>query len=286
MSHVGWILRYFCAVIYFIVLIKNGRIMGQRMIGMVSKLAIDQRKSLRRYAITVSIVTIVIRILEVGVTINHLYVVRAVMIHAIADVVTEIKQCMINWLILGAFIHCFVVRIILMTERNYFLRLKVMLDNKFTDEELAKERAILSNDRQELMTLFSLIPVTWFAHIFIELSASVMEAFDSSITSPLRFVQLVSITCQTLVIFYIIFTCEQVNTCVKDNVSSVILWITSQHRSSEYHLLVHELKECSRQQFTAWSMFEIHRTFVLSFISSLITFTVLFTQTANTVVKT
>ena len=65
---------------------------------------------------------------------------------------------------------------------------------------------------------------------------------------------------------------------LRKQIEEVLKKLIASERVDGVPQLVHELEKAGGSEFTAWDMFDINRKFVLSFVSSLITFTVLFIQ--------
>ena len=91
---------------------------------------------------------------------------------------------------------------------------------------------------------------------------------------------------RVLTLSYVVHVCETTTAYTKEMTNAVVSILVESGRMTEMADLVAELKESSEFSFTVWSMFDINRRFVLSLLSSLITFTVLFIQIANGIRKT
>lgn len=203
--------------------------------------------------------------------------------------ISELRTTLNQWYIAGCLMYTFLVKMVHMMQINYFDRLQHKLittpKSQIDDSTLAHDCSVMSHECSELMSCMSIIPIFWFLQIFVESAATVMEFFDFKYLGPSIYLMLAYFFCQAGLLFYLIFVCDSVSTQLRSDIRQLISKLMIEKKSKDLPELVHQLEKMSEMEFTVCNMFNINRKLVISFTTSLITFTVLFIQIANGAIK-
>ena len=81
---------------------------------------------------------------------------------------------------------------------------------------------------------------------------------------------------QVTVMSCIVYLCDKCTLFTRRHTSAVLLTLMERGVVSQVPLFVAELQEAAAAEFTVFQTFDINRGFMLAFVSSLISFTVLF----------
>ena len=276
----GWMHTLF-GISFLVIMFRNSERMGDMISFCIKSLTPEQRSCLFKHSLIALATSIMIYLIDIATVAVHLISVNAKGIHVVRDVSTEVRL-LNQWLIGGCFIYTFFVRMTGFMEDNYFIRLNQQISSSGSDpESLAYDRWMLTEDRNKLFATLSVTPIFWFTSFFFKMGGNMMNTMEPSNESAERITSLLPLFSQAGVLFYLIFVCDSVGAGVKKKANDVIGVLISRRLTKEYEPLIDQLRESASKEFTAWYTFDINRKFVLSFISSLITFTVLFIQLAR-----
>lgn len=281
LTQLSYMLRVIYSILFIIVVYCKREKMSLVIKETVTDLSKDQKSSLRRHAMICMMFTIAARILEIIGTVVHFVYENISLFHFLSDTLAEVRYTMNQWFMTGCFIHTFFVKIVSLRQENFFARVNhvLMIQTNPDDAILAQDCMKLRTEKDKLMSCLTFIPISWFAHIFIDLAATLMESSESQQQDLLEQITLYyPVTIHSAVVFYVIFQADSVSSILKKKIEAAQSKIMSLRMAGRLPLLMHELEKSRDSEFSAWNMFDINRRFVLSFISSLITFTVLFIQ--------
>ena len=207
----------------------------------------------------------------------HLW--RALWWHIVVDTVRT-YMVFNSWFIGGSCAYTFLVKLIAAREETFFHRLNHALTKSLTQTErvdLILERRRLTEFKESVLHAFSLIPCLWFAFIFIKIGM-VYENTSFAEHPAMIALRAFEVVLLILILVYVIDVCESVTARTKKMTTAVETALIQSGRMSETSDVMHELRESSNFAFAVCSVFDINRRTALSFLSSLITFTVLFVQ--------
>lgn len=280
LTQLSYILRVISSMLFVIVMSHTKEKTGLMIKLFVTDLTANQRSSLRRHAVICMVFSLSSRLIELIGTIMHLIFENVSLYHILSDSIPEIRYTMNQWFMTGCFIHTFFVKAVAFRHNNFFDRLHhtIRIQAHPDDAFLANECMRLRNQRDELMSCLMFVPICWFGLIFVELAAVVMESSEIEHSSVEQIMIVIPLAAYSLVLFYATFQADDVSNRLKKKIKAALSDIMSVRMTEKLPLLAHELENSMDSEFTAWSMFDINRKFVLSFISALITFTVLFIQ--------
>ena len=130
---------------------------------------------------------------------------------------------------------------------------------------------------------FSMFPFIWFVILFYKSCFHLIllksQSFMIDIPMAINYVWFVV---EYLATMSILFTIDRVNKQTQRSFESYRKrFIRSKMSGSASRELNNDIEKQLNLKLTAWSMFELNKSFILSFISSLITFSVLFMQLSN-----
>ena len=281
--HFSSTLFHWCFVV---VLMRSRGRMAESLSRGLSDLSSEQRTVLERQSLRCFLAYLLIRLVDVSAAVVHVYSTPASLMHTVSHVLKEWRETT-PWLVAGALIYCFFVRVIRLREESFFARLwlheeaSAATGGKSDATDWAHERWLLDSERKDLLSTLSLTPVLWFAHIILQTSAAVMDAVDSSNTKAERVTTLLPLASQSLVLLFLVCLCDSTTRFLRQESSRFSAQAARTQRLEQLRPLLKQLKHSSRREFTASSFFDLNRRFLLSFASSLVTFTVLFIQIAS-----
>ena len=179
----------------------------------------------------------------------------------------------------GRFVYCFYIRLISLREKQLLQR--VEKESKFlTPGNISTQLRKLYTFKNFVQDRFSILPVLWFFKEFVFLLGSVLtqQQFWSK-HNPLFFWSMNVMPSLYSLLAHIFLVCY-VDHC-KQDVDAQIDRLTESLSSQDYdkwQTIINELDRAKGFNFTASNLFDINKRTGLSFISSLITLTVLFEQ--------
>ena len=179
----------------------------------------------------------------------------------------------------GRFVYCFYIRLISLQEKQFLHRVEKE-SKSLAPGNVSNELRKLYAFKNFVQDRFSILPVVWFFKEFVYCLGSVVTQQQSwSQENPL-FYWLIVITPSLYSILVHIFLVCYVDHC-KQDVDAQIDRLTQSLSSEDYEkwqMIISELDRAKKFNFSASNLFDINKRTGLSFISALITLTVLFEQ--------
>ena len=178
----------------------------------------------------------------------------------------------------GRFIYCFYIRMVCLREKQVLQ--KIEKECKFlTPGNVSIQQRKLLAYKNFVQNRFSILPVLWFLKELIFCLVSVLTQEESwSQENPIFYWLYITPVIYSLLLH--IFMVCYVDHC-KQDVDAQINRLTHLLASQDYdkwHTIINELDRAKGFNFTASNLFDMNKRTGLSFISSLITLTVLFEQ--------
>ena len=142
----------------------------------------------------------------------------------------------------------------------------------------------MNNLHTAFETLFSPLPFLSFSQEFLTLTQYTIYYSLNPVETPDQFilvgVKYIRILIHTFFVFSIIYFIVRFNLQLESLVQDISSNVNHNPSfdSLTKMLLIDKVQKMSKQKFTAWNMFDIEKGVILSFLSSLITFNVLFVQ--------
>lgn len=247
----------------------------------VKSVTCEQRRCLHSFAVKESVTFCLTIPFYVPLVLYHLIESNADVYHVMDDILTYVTRAF-NWFPISILIFLFIVKIVETNESNYFSRVSSEVMKKspnfMTDYRLAGERKVMVTERKELLACLSIVPCMWFADVFLQMSAILMDVFEGD-----RYYKLTALVIRIIFLVVVVATCESCAATTEQQTFQLLTSMTADASIARFPNLTSELEQRPGIDFEVWSLFRIRRQIVLPFVSSLITFTVLFIQIAHQV---
>ena len=236
-------------------------------------------------------------LVSVGTIFSLLYTLDIVISHAILYFVQEdnsnkmtliqIFACMMSLkdyhLIAGRTIFCFFIRMTTFANINMMRDMQSAAENHFEDMTPSKASWLLKKSlmtKEEVLSSFSGLPALWFLREFVFIVGAIMMNGNAwIITYPFMYIMVFVIAPLLSLLSHVFLVCfiDYCNKQVRKQAEELDLALTSVNYKKWFPVLI-EINEYKKYEFSACDLFDINKSVGLSFISSLITFTVLFQQ--------
>ena len=252
----------------------------------------NQRSSLWKHALSFLLLKVTISLESIVSLAFHLQ--NRTLDHILLDLLTSYTT-LNPWFLGGIGIYTFFIKVISFREECYFDDLMSRLvnltgeagktqalahDYRLLQTNLILERRSITRFRTDVLSAFSFIPCLWFAFIFARIGMVYENGglFDSLVVFAIN---VEGVLILVLSISYLVNVCEHLASRTKDRTNELIDSLTQTGALFEMPAFVSELERSSDVKVTVWSAFDINRRFALSFLASMITFTVLLIQLAS-----
>lgn len=138
----------------------------------------------------------------------------------------------------------------------------------------------IKQNRQHFEEVCNFLPFLWFTYACLACSGYINQFSNEEIYSILNVAEYIFFIAYLFTsLFFISFINSKLQKSTKSVLDSLMLTDTSE---SQYKtLLIEEFKQNSKIQFTASNFFRLEKSFALTFISAVSSFTVLFLQMAH-----
>ena len=179
----------------------------------------------------------------------------------------------------GRFVYCFYIRMVSLREKQFLQRVEKECKS-LTPGNVSHELRKLYAFKNLVQDKFSILPVLWFLKELVFCLGSVVTHQESRSKQNPTFYGLIIIIPTLYSLLAHIFLVCYVDYC-KQDIDAQIDRLTQSLASQDYEkwqMIISELDRAKEFNFTASNLFEINKRTGLSFISSLITLTVLFEQ--------
>ena len=179
----------------------------------------------------------------------------------------------------GRFVYCFYIRLISLREKQFLQRIE-KLSKSLTPGNVSTQLRKLYAFKNFVQDRFSILPVLWFFKEFVFCLGSVLTQQQFWSKHNPTFSWLMNVMPSLYSLLAHIFLVCYVDHC-KQDVDAQIDRLTQSLTSQDYdkwQTIISELDMAKGFHFTASNLFDINKRTGLSFISSLITLTVLFEQ--------
>jgi hypothetical protein len=158
---------------------------------------------------------------------------------------------------------------------------KVRLNENITTGMVVMTIRHCLKGREEIISYFSAMPVIWFFREFVFLIGAIMMILDNEWRSSnwllVMFAYIIPLILSQLTLFFLICFVDNCHNSVKKKIDSLIDTMI-QNDYDKWSAVISELNILKDYQMTACNLFNINKSVGLSFLSSLISFTVLFQQ--------
>lgn len=193
-----------------------------------------------------------------------------------------------NWVVGGIHVYNFFVRAIKEFELMYFDSLLRKMETTLyrpTPTQVCRDRLRIMALKENFVQATGVIPVLWFLKEFIYFSGILMnlkatfsnqEYFIMSIM-----VHVVPLTIIVSTVISLMFVTDNCNAEIHTKIDEAARTILEKEEVSVWQPVLNQLDCEKRFQFRAWNLFDINKYLILAFVSSLITFSALFTQISD-----
>ena len=134
----------------------------------------------------------------------------------------------------------------------------------------------LSRDRERLLRPFSVLPVFWFLSLFLESVVVGIEMIERYTDWPQRVWRIAPLVTDVAVLSLLIWSCDDVVLLTRKRTRAVLSRLMHATRSPAATGLMRQLKESAAAEIMVFDAFAVNRSFLLAFLSSLLSFTLLF----------
>ena len=137
--------------------------------------------------------------------------------------------------------------------------------------------------KDDAMKILSIFPFLFFCYMFVESVGLIIELQASLLKKQIVYsCFLVSRLCVTLILAFVMsFMTSNFCSESKKKLKELQLNIISSRNSAKWNYVFEKIKEAKDYEYNAYGLFRMNKQLVLTFCSSLITFTVLFVQLMN-----
>ena len=174
------------------------------------------------------------------------------------------------------------VKMIRFREENYFKELSEQLTTTGFESEdtikLALERKRAAKQRNKLFQPFYYVPVFWFLYLFLRSTVVLIEMTETFPGTNERLWRLLPLIYQIVSISNIVYLCDRCSRFIRKKSNQFVMDVMAggEPLADRLDPLCLEIEETADQEFTVFETFAINRPFILAFLGSLISFTVLF----------
>lgn len=282
------ILQQFMAIIFVVVVTRNRKKLV-RLLDLLSRhLNRQDFDSLKHYAFFLSVAFFVK--LAGDIYVSYTYIRRCHNpFESLLWFSVEVTACIYG----GVPCFLFVLKAIQMMEKNVSEKLLQGLKKNLcfvTPPEVSLNVKSIVEYKSRLETLFSCIPCCWFFYVFAQVVVVILELqFNYSNLSQRKSLtfqnifEIVEPVFVVLLLIYLLFVAESVSAESKLLMEKLSIEIIKKNDVKNWSNVMIDLETTQSFELTAWDLFVINKQLLLSFTSSLVTFTVLFVQLVNNI---
>lgn len=286
-----WSLYLILGFAYIVVLNRNRKYLGRFVTTLLSKLSSQSKKSLRRFCI-ISATLSWVRFIDYAVcviTTNQLIPQNSVFEANLVVKPQGILMCMLyqllhNWRIGGCMIFIFFIKLIHESEVAFFADMECSFFKKIpsiSPTELTLARRRILNFKDRLCRLYSTVPVFWYLQEFFYMSGVVISMKSSYEYNSWYFFIMMNV-CPLLLsggtLMYLCIVADTSLEFTRHKLDRMVTRIIERGETSLWKDFMNQVQEEKNFSYMAWSVFPMNKALMLSFVSSMITFTVLFIQ--------
>ena len=186
------------------------------------------------------------------------------------------------FIIAGRFIFCFFIRMSTFADINMMLEMQSTAESHSKETTPSKVSLLLKKStetRDNLLSLFAGLPVVWFLREFAVLVGQIIQPEEwkkENIFLTLTLFVIPPVMSLSSHVFLVCFI-DYCNKQVRKQADELDQALTSVNYKKWFPVLT-EINEYKKYEFSACDFFDINKSVGLSFLSALITFTVLFQQ--------
>ena len=182
----------------------------------------------------------------------------------------------------GRFVYCFFIRLITLKEKQFLSN--VQQNQSLSPDVVSLQRRKLFAFKLMVQHQFSIMPVLWFMKEFLFCLACVVSrqsswAQDHPIWSWLF--NILPVMCSLIAHIFLVCFVDYCKQDVDSQIDELTIFLTSQNYK-KWKSVIREFDEDKKCHFTAANLFDINKRVALSFVSALITTTVVFEQLMST----
>lgn len=193
-----------------------------------------------------------------------------------------------NWVVGGIHVYNFFVRAITEYEMMYFDRLLWQMQAQMyrpTPTQVCRDRMRIMVIKERFVHATGIIPVLWFLKEFIYFSGILMNLKETFLNQEYLIMSImVYVIPLTLIISTVVslmFVTDNCNCEITVKIDEVAREILNKEEASVWQPVLYQLDSEKKFKCRAWNLFVINKYLILSFLSSLITFSALFTQISD-----
>jgi hypothetical protein len=194
--------------------------------------------------------------------------------HTIVDVMMLVSKFTSQWIMITSIFYWNMLQLLSIFAEQQLACIKVNVESKYSDMVFVVTRLTTIADRvREFERLFSPIPFLWFAFAIISASATVF----SVIRNPSDYLNLFYNTMDYLPPILVVMAVDDVFGKLRNESDILTTGVTlnSSVGIGDKILLINEIKKLKELRLTGMNFFSLDRSFILSYIASVLTFAAL-----------
>ena len=297
LSQFMWPLYFLLGIPYIYIMNKNRKHLNNLLNTLVSQLDHEARRSLWLFSMFASIVGF-------GRYITYLiyffYIVLAKeKLPNLGDEPNKVLLCMFilmfhNWRAGGCLVYIFFIKVIDFCEKSFFQIMENSLSSDkicfISPDYVCLRRRKMVEFKRALVSYYSIIPVLFYLQEFAYMSGTLL-VYESvwHKSQSLVFVitiQILPLVASSTSLVYLCITAGDSCQFVQEKLDRLLTLIIERKKSDLWHDFLLQVEQERHFSYSAWNLFPINKPLILHFISSLITFTVLFTQLSTSLSNT
>ena len=279
-STLMWNIEVVNNFIFIFVILKNRKHLDSILKRILPLLSNEDKRCLWKLSISGCTCSILVIIHVIVVYLANYFVQNSNEEHSFTlfDTISYILGEMECFSVCGRFVYCFYIRMICLREKQVLQKIEKE-SKSLTPGSVSNELRKLYAFKNLIQDKFSVLPLFWFFKELVFCLASVVSEEESWSQENPTFYWLMIMPVVYSLLLHIFMVCY-VDHC-KQDVDAQIDRLTHSLASQDYekwHTIISELDRAKGFNFTASNLFDVNKRTGLSFISSLITLTVLFQQ--------
>jgi len=270
----------------------------ETIVDVLNELSVKKRKSLTRFSLLLTCIGFLINIIITSISVFFNFNLST---GTLFDVIVRPILKIIFWvngITNGMILFLYVLKLMKLWEESYFERLVRYLLLKpvkslYLIKEMIRHRKRMTRIKKNIVNCFGLLIINWFLYIFLRISGYITISQGNYITQSdislfmYWFMFIISIGSISFFLIFMMILIDDTNYYVRDQ-SRVIIDLFSSHNDHSNIILTKMMlkefeDECNFFSISPCGLFVLNKRLILGFVTSMITFTVLFVQISDSI---
>ena len=203
-----------------------------------------------------------------------------------------------NWRLGGCLVYIFFIKVIDSCEQSFFQIMENSLSSdKFSfisPDYVCLRRRKMVEFKRALVSYYSIIPVLFYLQEFVYMSGNLLvyqrswhdNNYNNQSLVFIITVQILPLLVSSTSLVYLCITAGNSCQFVQEKLDKLMTLIIERKQSDLWHDFLIQIEQEKHFSYSSWNLFPINKPLMLHFISSLITFTVLFIQLSTSLSDT